>query len=106
MAAFGATVVRAGRRFLSSLPALFGVLVLTFLLMRVLPGDPAIFFASGPNAGQAEIDNLRQQMGLDQPVPVQLGRYLLDVGTGNLGRSLTTGQPVLTDLRQRLPASL
>jgi peptide/nickel transport system permease protein len=97
---------RVGARLLSSIPALLGVLVLTFLLMRVLPGDPAIFFASGPNAGQAEIDNLRQQMGLDQPVPVQLGRYLLDVGTGNLGRSLTTGQPVLMDLRQRLPASL
>jgi ABC-type dipeptide/oligopeptide/nickel transport system permease component len=46
---------RVGARLLSSIPALLGVLVLTFLLMRVLPGDPAIFFASGPNAGQAEI---------------------------------------------------
>ena len=49
-------MVRAGRRLLSSLPALCGVLVFTFLLMRVLPGDPAVFFASGPNAGKEEIE--------------------------------------------------
>ncbi|MDQ8730742.1 ABC transporter permease [Bradyrhizobium sp. LHD-71] len=101
-----AIIIRVGERLLSSLPALLGVLVVTFVLMRVLPGDPAVFFASGPNAGQAEIDNLRQRMGLDQPLFVQLMHYLRDVGTGNLGNSLTTGQPVLTDLRQRLPASL
>src|SRR5712675_2042966 len=106
MAACGATVIRAGRRFLSALPALFGVLVFTFLLMRVLPGDPAVFFASGPNAGKEEIEVIRKQMGLDKPVPEQLLLYLYDVGRGNLGRSLMTGQPVTTDLRDRLPASL
>src|SRR6202021_4278160 len=102
----GATVRRAARRFMSSLPALFGVLVFTFLLMRVLPGDPAVFFASGPNAGKEEIEVIRKQMGLDKPVPNQLLLYLYDVGRGNLGGSLMTGQPVTTDLRDRLPASL
>jgi peptide/nickel transport system permease protein len=102
----GATAKRAGGRFLSSLPALFGVVVFTFLLMRVLPGDPAVFFASGPQAGPEEIAMIRQQMGLDKPVPLQLVLYLGDLGQGNLGRSLTTGQPVLADLRNRLPASL
>jgi peptide/nickel transport system permease protein len=106
MKGFGATVVRAVRRFMSSLPALFGVLVFTFLLMRVLPGDPAVFFASGPNAGKEEIEVIRKQMGLDKPVPEQLLLYLYDVGRGNLGRSLMTGQSVTTDLRERLPASL
>lgn len=100
------TARRAGRRLLSSLPALAGVLVFTFLLMRVLPGDPAVFFASGPNAGQAEIEAVRKTMGLDRPIPEQLVRYLADIGAGHLGRSMTTGQPVLSDLRQRLPASL
>ncbi len=76
-------------------------MVVTFILMRVLPGDPAVFFASGPSAGQAEIEQLRHQMGLDRPVPVQLARYLGDVATGNLGRSLTTGQPVTTDMGRR-----
>ena len=106
MAALGATVIRAGRRFLSSLPALFGVLVFTFLLMRVLPGDPAVFFASGPNAGKEEIEVIRKQMGLNKPVPEQLMLYLYDVGSGNLGRSMMTGQLVTKDLRERLPASL
>jgi peptide/nickel transport system permease protein len=100
------TARRAAWRFGSSLPALFGVLVFTFLLMRVLPGDPAVFFASGPQAGPEEIAMIRQQMGLDKPVPLQLVLYLGDVAQGNLGRSLTTGQPVLADLRNRLPASL
>ena len=99
-------MVRAGRRLLSSLPALFGVLVFTFLLMRVLPGDPAVFFASGPNAGKEEIEQIRKQMGLDKSVPEQLVFYLSDIGHGNLGRSMMTGQPVLKDLRERLPASL
>ena len=97
---------RVWRRLVSSLPALFGVIVFTFLLMRVLPGDPAVFFASGSNAGQQEINDLRHQMGLDQPIPVQLVYYLRDIATGRLGRSMTTGQPVTADIRQRLPASL
>ena len=97
---------RAGRRTLSSIPALLGVIVFTFLLMRVLPGDPAVFFASGPNAGEAEIQMVREQMGLDKPIPQQLLLYLKDIATGNLGRSMNTGQPVVTDLINRLPASL
>src|ERR1043165_7812776 len=91
MAALGATVIRAGRGFLSS---------------RARPGDPALFFASGPNAGKEEIEVIRKQMGLNKPVPEQLMLYLYDVGSGNLGRSMMTGQLVTKDLRERLPASL
>ena len=97
---------RVGRRLLSSIPALLGVVIVTFVLMRVLPGDPAVFFASGPSAGKAEIEEIRHKMGLDRPIPVQLTRYLADVATGNLGNSLTTGQPVTRDMARRLPASL
>ena len=97
---------RVGRRLLSSIPALFGVVVVTFVLMRVLPGDPAVFFASGPSAGKQEIEDIRHKMGLDRAIPVQLARYLADVATGNLGNSLTTGQPVTRDMGRRLPASL
>lgn len=106
MAAVRSIGVRVGRRLLASLPVLLGIVIFTFLLMRVLPGDPATFFASGPNAGQQEIDEIRRQLGLDRPIPEQLIRYLYDITTGHLGRSVTTGQPVLTDLAQRLPASL
>ena len=97
---------RVGWRLFSSIPALLSVVVITFVLMRVLPGDPAVFFASGPNAGQVEIAEVRHKMGLDAPIPVQLVRYLGDIARGNLGRSLTTGQPVMHDMEQRLPASL
>ena len=65
---------RVARRLLSSVPALLGVVVVTFILMRVLPGDPAVFFAAGPSAGQAELDDLRHKMGLYPPMPVQLLR--------------------------------
>ena len=106
MSLFVITLRRVGRRFVSSMPALVGVLVFTFLLMRVLPGDPAVYFASGSNAGQAEIEQVRKQMGLDKPIPEQLVLYLKDVATGKLGNSMTTGQPVLADIKQRLPASL
>ncbi|MCQ4159674.1 ABC transporter permease [Roseomonas sp. GC11] len=98
--------LRVGGRLLSSVPAVLGVVVLTFLVMRVLPGDPAVYFAGGPSAGQEQIDALRVQMGLDKPLPVQLLTYLRDIARGDLGRSLTTGQPVVVDIAQRLPASL
>ena len=97
---------RVGSRLLASIPALLGVVVVTFTLMRLMPGDPAVFFASGPNAGREEIEQLRRSMGLDKPMPEQLVRYLGQVAVGNLGRSLTTGQPVATDIGRRLPASL
>lgn len=97
---------RIGQRFLSSIPALLGVVVITFVLMRMMPGDPAVYFASGPNASAAEIAEVRHQMGLDRPIPVQLVHYLADIARGNLGRSLGTGQPVRADIAQRLPASL
>ena len=97
---------RTGQRLLTSLPALLGVVVFTFILMRVLPGDPAVFFASGSNAGPAEIAAVRKEMGLDKPIPTQLAYYLSDIAHGRLGRSMTTGQPVVNDMRERLPASL
>ena len=103
---FRAILLRVGRRLLASAPALLGVVVVTFILMRVLPGDPAVFFASGPSAGREEIEQVRRSMGLDKPTPVQLALYLGQVLRGDLGRSMTTGQPVTMDLGRRLPASL
>jgi peptide/nickel transport system permease protein len=97
---------RVGRRLLASIPALLGVVVVTFALMRVLPGDPAVFFASGPSAGREEIEELRRTMGLDRPIPVQLVRYLGEIAHGDFGRSMTTGQRVVLDIKRRLPASL
>ena len=91
-------------RLLTTIPALVGVVVVTFLLTRVLPGDTAAYFA-GPAATPQAIEQIRKELGLDRPVTEQFGRYVGDLARGNLGQSLTTGQPVLADLAARLPAS-
>jgi peptide/nickel transport system permease protein len=93
-----------GGRFLTTIPALIGVVVVSFLLTRVLPGDTAAYFA-GPAATPQAIEEVRRQLGLDRPLPEQFGRYVRDLSRGDLGQSLTTGQPVLSDIAERLPAS-
>ncbi|MFZ4651213.1 MAG: ABC transporter permease [Rubrivivax sp.] len=93
------------RRLLAALPNLLGVVVITFLLTRALPGDPAAYFAGGA-ATQEAVEQVRRQLGLDRPLPEQFLRYLGDLSRGDLGTSLTTGQPVRAELLARLPASL
>ena len=95
----------AGRRLALAAPGLVGVLVVTFLLNRALPGDPAAFFA-GPAATREAIEQIRVRLGLDKSLPEQFVYYVRDLARGDLGTSLTTGQPVLRDLGARLPASL
>ncbi|MBU0724775.1 MAG: ABC transporter permease [Alphaproteobacteria bacterium] len=94
-----------GRRLLQAAPALAGIIIITFVLTRALPGDPAVYFA-GPAADEASIAEIRKQLGLDRSLPVQFVSYLRDLATGNLGTSISTGQPVLTEIVTRLPASL
>ena len=88
----------------TAIPSLIGVIVVTFLLTRVLPGDPATYFA-GPVATKEAIAVIQHELGLDQPLIVQFGRYVTDLAHGNFGMSLTTGQPVLREIANRLPAS-
>ena len=92
------------KRLAMAIPSLIGVVVVTFLLTRALPGDPAAYFA-GPAATPQAIEEIRVKLGLDRPLVVQFGSYVVDLAHGNLGTSLTTGQPVATELRTRLPAS-
>ncbi|NPU13419.1 MULTISPECIES: ABC transporter permease [Bradyrhizobium] len=94
------------RRLLAAVPAICTLVVATFLIMRVLPGDPAAFFASGPVPTAEETAYVRQKLGLDRTVPEQLLIYVKDIARADLGMSFTTGRPVLTELRERLPASL
>ena len=92
-------------RLLGAIPNIIGVIIVTFILTRALPGDPAAYFA-GPSATKEAIEQVRKSLGLDKSVPQQFALYVRDLAKGNLGNSLTTGQPVVTELRQRLPASL
>ncbi|MFG1478402.1 ABC transporter permease [Xanthobacter sp. V4C-4] len=93
------------KRLAQAIPTLFGVVVVTFILTRALPGDPAAYFA-GPAATPESIAQVRAALGLDQPLPTQFVRYLQDLAGGNLGASISTGQTVLSDVLTRLPASL
>ena len=92
------------KRALIAVPSLIGVVIVTFLLTRALPGDPAAYFA-GPAATTEAIEQIRVKLGLDKPLIVQFGNYVADLARGDLGTSLTTGQPVATEIRTRLPAS-
>ena len=93
-----------GRRLLTVIPTLIGVIVVTFLLTRVLPGDPAVYFA-GPAATPDSIAEIRKKLGFDRPLPEQFVYYVGDLAKGNLGNSLSTGQSVVEEIATRLPAS-
>src|SRR5215472_10917235 len=95
---------QTGKRLITAIPSLIGVIVVTFLLTRVLPGDTAAYFA-GPAATPQAIAEIRKSLGLDRPLREQFVRYLKDLARGDFGNSLTTGQPVATEIAARLPAS-
>ncbi len=93
------------RRLLFGLVVLLGVIIFTFFLTRVIPSNPAAKWA-GPRATPEQIAKARVELGLDKPLYVQFGRYLVDVLSGNLGNSLRTHQPITSDLKSNLPATL
>jgi ABC-type dipeptide/oligopeptide/nickel transport system permease component len=92
------------RRVATAIPSLIGVIIVTFLLTRVLPGDTASFFA-GPAATPQAIAEVKKQLGLDRSLPEQFASYVVNLAKGDLGNSLTTGRPVVTEIAARLPAS-
>ena len=96
-----ATVLRVTQ----SIPVVIGVVIISFLLTRALPGDPAVYFA-GVAANTESIEQTRVAMGLDKPLIQQFFVYVGNLLQGDLGQSLTSGRSVATDLAKRLPASL
>jgi peptide/nickel transport system permease protein len=94
-----------GSRIAQAIPVVVGVVVVTFVLTRALPGDPAVYFA-GAAADEASIAEVRAALGLDKPLPQQFLLYVGDLVRGELGESISTGQPVAVELARRLPASL
>jgi len=97
----GAYVVR---RLLRALTTLLGTTLILFVLVRVVPADPAVSIA-GPKADPETLSAIRKDLGLDQPVAVQYGRYLWALGRGDLGRSYLTGRRVVDVITERLPAT-
>lgn len=99
------TMTKIGWRVLQSLPAVIGIIIISFVLTRALPGDPAVYFA-GVAADADSIAQVRKALGLDRSWIEQFFIYVANLARGDLGQSLSTGQPVLHELLVRLPASL
>jgi peptide/nickel transport system permease protein len=94
------------RRMLGAVAVLWGVATAVFLLLQVLPGDPAQTILAGSGASQADIARIHQQLGLNQPLLVRYGHYLLNTLRGDLGRSLFSNRPVTLTIAEQLPATL
>ncbi len=93
------------QRLIIALVTLLGVSTIVFLMLHLLPGDPARIIA-GLLASDQDIARIRIQLGLDQPLAVQYWRFLTNLLQGNLGISARTSDPVLTEVLTRLPATI
>lgn len=93
------------RRLLLAIPTLFGVLIVAFLLLYVAPGDPVQAMV-GERADSATIARLRQELRLNDPLPVQFAHYVAGIAKGDLGRSYITNRPIRKDIVERFPKTL
>lgn len=92
------------KRLLAVVPVVFGVLLLTFLLVHLVPGDP-VEVMLGESAPMADRAKLRAELGLDQPLLTQFGHYLKALAHGDFGRSIHTRKPIAQSLKERIPAT-
>lgn len=92
------------RRVLHAIPILWGVLTVTFILMYIVPGDPARIML-GARADAATVKAIRAELGLDDPLPVQYGRFVARAARGDLGRSYFTNREVMGEILHRVPAT-
>ena len=93
------------RRLLLSIPVLFGILIITFILARMVPGHPCDLILTDKGT-QEMCDRVIQAKGLDKSVPVQFGIYMKDVFRGDFGNSIRYNRPVIQILSERLPATV
>jgi peptide/nickel transport system permease protein len=98
-------IVYVARRVATAILVVAGVIILTFVISRVVPGDPAATWA-GPHASAAQLAAARRFLGLDRPPAVQLASYFGGILTGNWGVSIHTHRPVLSDIGDAAPASI
>jgi ABC-type dipeptide/oligopeptide/nickel transport system permease component len=93
------------RRLLLTIPVLLGVTTLVFSLIHLVPGDP-VQAILGESASPQDVAELRGRLGLDRPLHLQYAAFLKGLGTGNLGASLRTNQPVTSAIAERMPATV
>jgi peptide/nickel transport system permease protein len=95
------------KRMVLALPVLFGITVVVFLLVRLIPGDVIDAMLGTEASLRPEVrEQLRKTLGLDRPLHVQYVTWLADIVRGDLGRSLRTGQPIVENLSGKLPITL
>ncbi len=96
------------RRLLQMIPLLIGISILAFLIIRLAPGDPTMVYIdpNKPPPSSEDLERLREQLGLNDPVPVQYVHWLENVLKGDLGFSLSGRRPVLDEIGERLPNTL
>src|ERR1700712_4391381 len=92
------------KRSVSLVVVLLAMSFIVFCLQSIIPADPARAIA-GPTAPAATVEIVRQQLGLDDPMLAQYGRFLSNLVHGDLGTSVRTRQPIAEDVRKYLPAS-
>ncbi|NOU87791.1 ABC transporter permease subunit [Paenibacillus sp. LMG 31460] len=93
------------RRLLQMIPVLLGVILVVFLIMQLVPGDPAVLLA-GEGASAETVERIRHQLGLDQPLFIQYFQYVIDVVRGDFGVSLRSNLPVFSEIMTRLPTTI
>lgn len=93
------------RRIFATVPVLLGILLVTFTVLYLIPGDPAQTVA-GPRASAETLERIGREMGLDKPVHQRFAAYLLRVARGDLGSSVLTGKPVLESVGEKLPYTI
>ncbi len=94
------------RRLLTSVAVLFGASILTFSILHLVPGDPVAAILGRQAISGAQAEELRAQLGLDEPLAVQYVRYIQGALRGDLGQSIRSKQPVTTLIMQQLPSTL
>lgn len=94
------------RRFITSMLVLLGVSIFTFLMLHLVPGDPVHALAGKMGSSPEKLEQLRLEMGLDKPLPVQYFKYLGKVFRGDFGKSLKNNRPVWDSIKEQFPATL
>lgn len=93
------------KRILQTIPVILGVIVITFILMYIVPGDPVVSMV-GERYDEATVQRLRAELHVDDPLPLQFVRYLGNVIRGDLGKSFVSGRSVAADLQEKFPNTL
>ena len=92
-------------RLLQAIPVLLGVIIITFVLMYIIPGDPVVSMV-GERYSEETVQQLRQELHLDDPLPLQFLRYMGNVLQGNFGNSFITGEPVAALIIEKFPNTM